>query len=149
VIFEFPGNVQAAALDITLAAGGADKAAKHCMTEKPLARNFTEADAMIAAAKRVGTRLAVAEYYQFREDSTQARRVIDAGLIGTVFMVRAHELWRIGARPGSWWFQQETAGGGSLISLGIHSVRTLRSCKSRLGRGRVRSWGSVLGRRRA
>ena len=41
-------------------------------------------------------------------------------------MVRVHELWRIGPRPGSWWFQDKTAGGGNLITLGIHLVRTLR-----------------------
>ena len=29
-------------------------------------------------------------------------------------------------RPGSWGFQRETAGGGALMSMGTHSVRTLR-----------------------
>ncbi len=104
----------------------AAEAGKHCMTEKPMALNLSEADAMLKAADQAGTRLAVAENYQFQPDSTEACRLIDAGLIGTVFMVRVHELWRIGPRPDSWWFQRETAGGGSLMSLGIHSVRTLR-----------------------
>ena len=102
------------------------EAGKHCMTEKPIARNLAEADAMLATADRTGMRFAVAENYQFMPDSTEARRLIDAGLVGRVFMVRIQELWRIGPRPGSWWFQQETAGGGNLISLGIHLVRTLR-----------------------
>jgi predicted dehydrogenase len=102
------------------------EAGKHCMSEKPIARNLAEADAMLAAAERTGMRFAVGENYQFMADSTEARRVIDAGMIGTAFAVRVQELWRIGPRPGSWWFQQETSGGGNLISLGIHLVRTLR-----------------------
>ena len=102
------------------------QAGKHCVTEKPMALNLREADEMLAAAQKAGTRLAVAEDCQFMDDSTQARRLIDAGLIGTIYMVRVQELWRMSPRPGSWWFQKETAGGGSLISLGIHSVRTLR-----------------------
>jgi predicted dehydrogenase len=104
----------------------AAEAGKHCVVEKPMALNLREADAMLAAADRAGTRLGVAENYQFMEDSNEARRLIDAGLIGHVYMVRVHELWRMSPRPGSWWFQSETAGGGVLISMGIHSVRTLR-----------------------
>lgn len=99
---------------------------KHCMVEKPIALHLAEADEMIAAAERAGTRLAVAENYQFKEDSTMAGRLINEGRIGAVFMVQVREMWRINPRPGSWWFQKQTAGGGSLISLAIHSVRTLR-----------------------
>ena len=104
----------------------AAEAGKHCITEKPMALNVQEADAMMEAAHRAGTRLGVAENYQFKPDTTEACRLISAGLIGTVFMVRVHELWRIGPRPASWWFQHETSGGGNLISLGIHLIRTLR-----------------------
>ena len=104
----------------------AAEAGKHCITEKPMALNLREADAMLAAAERAGTRLGVAENYQFMPDTTEACRLIGAGLVGRVFMVRVHELWQIGPRPGSWWFGRETAGGGNLISLGIHLIRTLR-----------------------
>ena len=104
----------------------AAEAGKHCMTEKPMALSLEEADAMLEAADRAGTRLAVAENYQFMGDSAEACRMIADGMIGTVFMVRVHELWRIGPRPGSWWFRRETAGGGNLISLGVHLTRTLR-----------------------
>lgn len=118
----------------------AAEAGKHCMTEKPMALNLREADMMLEAADRAGTRLAVAENYQFMPDSTEACRVMEAGLIGTVFMVRVHELWRMGPRPGSWWFQRETAGGGALISLGIHLVRTLRV----LAKGRAKQVFALL-----
>lgn len=104
----------------------AAEAGKHCMVEKPIALNLREADQMLEAADRAGTRLAVAENYQFMADSTEARRVIDSGLVGRVFMVRVQELTRMEPRPGSWWFQRETAGGGALMSMGTHSVRTLR-----------------------
>jgi len=126
-------STQVDAIDIALphdqhcpVAVKAAQAGKHCLTEKPIAMNLQEADEMLAAAERAGTLLGVAENYQFMPDSAHARRLIDAGLIGTVFMVRVQEMWRMGPRPGSWWFKREIAGGGSLISLGIHSVRTLR-----------------------
>lgn len=104
----------------------AAEAGKHCMVEKPIALNLREADEMLEAANKAGTRLAVAENYQFMADSTEARRLIDSGLVGRVFTVRVQEATRMEPRPGSWWFQHETAGGGALMSMGIHSVRTLR-----------------------
>ena len=104
----------------------AAEAGKHCIVEKPIALNLREADEMLDAAERAGTKLAVAENYQYMADSTEARRLIDDGLVGRVFMVRVQELTRMGPRPGSWWFRRETAGGGELMSMGGHSVRTLR-----------------------
>ena len=104
----------------------AAEAGKHCMVEKPIALNVQEADAMIGASERTGTKLAVAENYQFMEDTVRATQLIESGIIGTPFMVRVHELWKMGPRQGSWWFDPVKSGGGNLISLGIHLVRTLR-----------------------
>lgn len=101
-------------------------AGKHCLVEKPMALSLHEADEMVHVAETSGVRLGVAENYQFMADSTEGRRLIEAGAIGEPYMVRVHELWRIGPRPDSWWFKRSTAGGGELISLGIHSIRTLR-----------------------
>lgn len=104
----------------------AAEAGKHCMVEKPMALDLQEADAMIEAAERAGTRLAVAENYHFMPDSAEACRLIAAGLVGTVFMVQVHAMWRRAPRPGSWWSQRTATGGGVLMGGGTHLIRTLR-----------------------
>lgn len=66
----------------------AARAGKHIIVEKPMCRSLDEADQMIAAAKKAGVRLMVAESYAFTTPHVKARELIDAGAIGEPIHVR-------------------------------------------------------------
>lgn len=104
----------------------ASEAGKHVMCEKPLAMNTSEVDEMIAASEKNNVILMTAENYLFDPGIHQIARLIDSGLLGKVHTVELDELgdWSV---PGSLGFQgltwnvkKDLAGGGVLISSGVH-----------------------------
>jgi predicted dehydrogenase len=63
-------------------------AGKHILVEKPMAVTVAQADDMIAAADTAGVTLAVVSQHRFRRTPVAAKRLIEAGAIGTVRMVQ-------------------------------------------------------------
>jgi predicted dehydrogenase len=99
-------------------------AGKHVICIKPLARTVTEADAMLAAAERAGTRLLYAENVPFIPAVQEARRVVDSGEIGDVYRVKACE--GIPEPHAAWHLDPERAGGGVMIDMAVHSIEFCR-----------------------
>ncbi|KQV06516.1 Gfo/Idh/MocA family protein [Leifsonia sp. Root112D2] len=64
------------------------EAGRHVLCEKPLALTIRTARAMIDAAERTGTILATGENYRRGGANRLARAVLDAGLLGTVHLMR-------------------------------------------------------------
>ena len=106
------------------AAEMAAAAGKHALVEKPLATTLSDADAMIAAARRAGTILMVAEDMHFRPAVREAVSRIARGDIGEPLYLLAHA----GGvrRPRGWAADRERMGGGVLMDIGVHYVRGLR-----------------------
>jgi len=98
---------------------------KHITIIKPIARTLSEADQMIAAAKKAGVKLMVTEGTWFHPGVIKARELIDQDAIGDVFMVRVQCFVYID-RTGGWRGAREYMGGGHLIDSGIHFVNILR-----------------------
>jgi predicted dehydrogenase len=73
--------------EITLAA--AEHGARGILCEKPMCLSLEEADRMIAACERTGTRLAIAHHHRMSGRNTAARRLIASGAIGTPALLRA------------------------------------------------------------
>ena len=108
-------------LPATLAAA---RHGKHVICIKPLARNVAEACQMASAAHDAGVRLFYAENVPFIPAVREARALIRAGRIGSVYRVKACE--GIGEPPGNWRFDRERSGGGALIDMAVHSIEFCR-----------------------
>jgi predicted dehydrogenase len=93
----------------------------HVLSEKPIARNAAEADAMVAAARSAGRVLDVAFNHRQRGDIQQLKQLIDEGRLGRPYYAKAWWLRRTGIPTlGSWFTRSELAGGGPLVDIGVH-----------------------------
>ena len=100
---------------ITAAAAG-----KHIICEKPLARTVAQGQAALAACRRAGVRLLVAQVVRFFPEYALAQALVAAGQIGRPAVLR---LARGGYRPkrplGNWFLDVEKSG-GLILDLMIH-----------------------------
>ncbi|GAA1449348.1 Gfo/Idh/MocA family protein [Leifsonia poae] len=100
---------------------GALEAGIHVLSEKPIARTASEAQAMVDAAHASGRVLEVAFNHRRRGDIEALKKAIDDGTIGRPYHGRAVWLRRSGIPAlGSWFTNREMAGGGPLIDIGVH-----------------------------
>jgi predicted dehydrogenase len=102
------------------------EAGLHLLVEKPLAPTLAEADRMIEAAAKQRVCLMVAENTRFDATYRRVAELLEAGLLGEIFLVRVsrehqmHDYLR--ARP---WFLAEPSG-GILMSGGVHDFELVR-----------------------
>ncbi len=100
---------------------GALEAGMHVLSEKPIARNAIEAQAMVDAAHAAGRVLEVAFNHRRRGDIEALKAAIVEGQIGRPYHARAIWLRRSGIPAlGSWFTNREMSGGGPLIDIGVH-----------------------------
>jgi predicted dehydrogenase len=93
----------------------------HVLSEKPIALNATEADAMVQAARTADRVLDVAFNHRQRGDIQRLKAVIDAGRLGRPYYAKAWWLRSTGIPTmGSWFTRAELAGGGPLVDIGVH-----------------------------
>jgi predicted dehydrogenase len=102
----------------------AAEAGKHVICIKPLALNLDEADAMVDAAARNGTRLLYAENVPFIPAIQRMKGIVDEGAIGEVFRVKACE--GIPRPHAPWFFDTRLSGGGAMIDMAVHSIAFCR-----------------------
>ena len=120
VILALPHSLHAQAAVESLSAG------RHVLVEKPIALDIADAEQVVAAAERSGTRLAVAEQYRLSPLVLKARELLRDDLLGRVTVVQAGSAGMY--RPTQGWKQAEsTMGGGVLLDVGVHYVDMLRS----------------------
>ncbi len=108
----------------------AARAGKHVLCEKPLARTAEEAKGMLDAVRAAGVKHMVAFNYRFVPAIRQMRELIDRGLLGRIYHVRAVYLqeWIMPhyGTPQIWRLDQKTAGSGALGDLGAHIIDLAR-----------------------
>jgi len=102
------------------------KAGKHCMVQKPIARNVREGEEMVRAGRDAGKLLGVVMLERSDPVFRQMRAMNHAGCFGTVTVMRAalghtNHLKRP-PDPNNWRYSPEKIGGGSFIQLAIHHV---------------------------
>src|SRR5690554_6552290 len=68
------------------------EAGKHVMCEKPMAKTYKEAQAMVEAAKRTGKKLTIGYQNRFRPDSQHLRLITQRGDLGEVYYARAQAI---------------------------------------------------------
>ncbi|MBP7669326.1 MAG: Gfo/Idh/MocA family oxidoreductase [Candidatus Eisenbacteria bacterium] len=71
----------------------AARAGKHVVVEKPLALTLDEADEMIAVCDSAGVKLFVVKQNRYNRPVLAARRAVDEGRLGRIFMGGARVLW--------------------------------------------------------
>jgi predicted dehydrogenase len=103
--------------EVTIAAAGAGA---HVVCEKPLCLNLREADAMIAACRQAGVKLMYAEELLFAPKYVRAKRLVDEGALGEVYLVKQGEC-HYGPHS-DWFWDVNRSGGGVLMDMGCHSV---------------------------
>ena len=100
-------------------------AGKHLLVEKPMAVAPSEADEMVAAARRSGVTLGVLFNQRFRPEARKMRELIEDGALGEVYrtsmtsaMFRSQDYYDRLAWRGTWMDE----GGGALLNQGIHAI---------------------------
>ncbi|MFO7171189.1 MAG: Gfo/Idh/MocA family oxidoreductase, partial [Chloroflexota bacterium] len=96
----------------------------HVLCEKPMATDPAEARAMIDAANRSGKILSIAFHYRHMANVRAARRVVDSGELGRVYMVRVQALRRRGIPSWGTFIHKDIQGGGAMIDYGVHLLDT-------------------------
>jgi predicted dehydrogenase len=95
----------------------------HVLSEKPIARNAVEGQAMVDAARKAGRVLDIAFNHRRRGDIQALKEVIDGGGVGRPYYAKASWLRRSGIPMlGSWFTNPELAGGGPLADIGVHAL---------------------------
>ena len=105
-------------------------AGKHCIVQKPIARNSTEAQEMIDVAEKTGMLLGVTMEERGNVVYRQMKRMVESGCIGDVVEIEAmmaHTRHMRNPPPtDDWRSSSELIGGGSFIQLAIHHVDIAR-----------------------
>lgn len=97
------------------------EAGKHVLVQKPMARTLAEADAMIEAADRAGRQLMVSFFEFFHPAFKRAKEIVDQGLIGQVFFIKAIMAWH-SPNTEVWRFNPDISGGGILLDGHSHHI---------------------------
>ncbi len=92
----------------------------HVLCEKPMALNAAEGREMTRVARETGKTLAIAYRYRWQAGAQAAKRVIDAGELGEIYMIRIAALRRRGIPSWGVFTNREMQGGGALVDFGVH-----------------------------
>lgn len=104
------------------AAIAASEAGCHVITEKPMAMNPGECEAMIAAAKKAGKVLVIGFQFRYHPSTEMIVRARDEGQIGNVMFVKCQALRRRGIPNWGVFGQKALQGGGPMIDIGVHVI---------------------------
>ena len=86
----------------------------HLFSEKPFATNLVEADNILAAADKAGSKITVAHQMHVAANIVYLKQQLDQGLIGELIEIRANGK------------QDKRAGGEDLLVLGVHLFDLMR-----------------------
>lgn len=104
------------------------QARKHLLLEKPVAMTYRDSLEIYQAAKKAGVGFTVAENTRFIKAYIEAERLIKAGKLGDITLVRtflpANE--RVRLSSDDFWGKKAAFGGGTLIDSGPHTFYLLK-----------------------
>lgn len=87
--------------------------------EKPMAMNLAEADRMLEACERSGTRLQIDHIYRFERNFRQAKAMVEAGVIGDLLVISGKCVGPPRS-PEGYAGQYRLNGGGWMMAQGTH-----------------------------
>jgi 1,5-anhydro-D-fructose reductase (1,5-anhydro-D-mannitol-forming) len=103
----------------------AARAGKHVLTEKPMATDVAEAQAVVEACDAAGVTLAIAYHMRWHAGHRQLAGAVHGGRLGTIrhmrvqwtFLADSDENWRASSEVGRWW---------GLAGVGTHCLDQVR-----------------------
>ncbi len=98
------------------------EAGKNVMCEKPMAKTYAEAKAMVEAAERTGKILTIGYQSRYRADSAYLKRACVNGDLGEIYYAKAHAIRRRAVPTWGVFLDAEKQGGGPLIDIGTHAL---------------------------
>jgi len=97
-------------------------AGKHVMCEKPMAKNYEEAKAMLSAKDKSGKLLTIAYQNRYRADSFFLKAECENGTLGEIYYAEATAIRRRAVPTWGVFLDEEKQGGGPLIDIGTHAL---------------------------
>lgn len=99
------------------------EAGKHVLVERPVALTADATEKVVGAAREAGRCLMVGLSHRFRADAGALAAFVSGGELGTIFAVCGSSLTRrMPFGRITWRQQQEKAGGGALMDLGVQAL---------------------------
>ncbi|GHV44953.1 Gfo/Idh/MocA family oxidoreductase [Clostridia bacterium] len=98
------------------------EAGAHVMCEKPMAKTYADAQAMLEAQKRTGKKLTIGYQNRFNPESQYIKSAVTRGDLGEVYFAKAHALRRRAVPTWGVFLDEEQQGGGPLIDIGTHAL---------------------------
>jgi len=102
----------------------AAEAGKHVILEKPIAHTLDDADVMVAACRKNGVKLMYAETICFSPKYVRAKKLVEEGAIGKLYMVKQGE--KHSGPHSDWFYDVRRSGGGSIMDMGCHGIEWAR-----------------------
>jgi len=101
-------------------------AGKHVLCEKPLTRTVKEAEEMVSAAAKAKRFLKTGSNHRYFASVMKAHEVVKSGAIGEVISLNGR-IGNDGERlRGSWFWDKEISGGGTILDNGCHLLDIAR-----------------------
>lgn len=101
------------------------EAGLNVLCEKPMAYNASEAEEMLACAKKMGKLLMIGFVTRYDVETLVVKDYIEAGYVGEIYYAKAQYVRRHG-NPGGWFSDKARSGGGPVIDLGVHVIDRAR-----------------------
>ncbi|MCI5538101.1 MAG: Gfo/Idh/MocA family oxidoreductase [Oscillospiraceae bacterium] len=98
------------------------EAGKHVMCEKPMAKTYEEAKAMLDASKRTGKLLSIGYQNRHCPENLYAKAVCESGELGEIYFAKAVALRRRAVPTWGVFLNEYEQGGGPLIDIGTHAL---------------------------
>jgi predicted dehydrogenase len=107
------------------------QAGKHVLAEKPIAATLAEARQVLHACRSTQRVVVIAENFRYRDDILEAKRLIEAGVIGQVQCFQITAVFDLLADVRRVYIEQEWRKvprhpGGLVVDAGVHAVAGLR-----------------------
>ncbi len=102
----------------------AAEAGKHVVVEKPLAHTLQDGRDMVAACRAHRVKLMYAETLCFSPKYARARRLVEEGAIGKLYMIKQGE--KHSGPHADWFYDIQRAGGGAIMDMGCHGIEWAR-----------------------
>ena len=104
----------------------AAKAKKHILLEKPMTLSSEKSKELEDICNKYGVKIGVGLMMRFHTYHQMMKKLIDDGKLGEIVSMRGQLTCWYPDMPGNWRQQKATAGGGSLMDMGIHCVDLLQ-----------------------
>lgn len=98
------------------------EAGKHVICEKPMAKTYAEAKAMLECSKKTGKVLTIGYQNRYSKEAMYIKKLCQEGELGDIYYAKAHAIRRRGVPTWGVFLNEYEQGGGPLIDIGTHAL---------------------------